>query len=79
MQQPRYRGVSLPAGLLKQVEDLLEETKREGIDSGYKTMAEFVKDAVRRRAGRMKHSAFCSRLTMKAYSQAFWSGIPMPC
>ena len=49
MSKRDYRTLSLPEGLLKQVENLLEELESEGLDHGYKSITEFVKDALRRR------------------------------
>ena len=50
--------MSLPAGLLKQDDELLEDLKREGIDLGYKTVSEFVKDAIRRRVEALREIYF---------------------
>ncbi|MHA1907523.1 MAG: ribbon-helix-helix domain-containing protein [Candidatus Thorarchaeota archaeon] len=58
MTKREYRTFSIPEGLLKQVEDLLEKLEKEEFDHGYKTIAEFVKDAVRRRVEELRQIYF---------------------
>ena len=58
MTKREYRTLSLPEGLLQQIEDLLEELKNMGVDPGYKTISEFVKDAVRRRVEDLRQIYF---------------------
>ena len=53
-----YKGLSLPEGLIQQVEDLLRDLENEGFDSGYKTITEFVKDATRRRVEELRRIYF---------------------
>ncbi len=53
-----YKGVSLPEGLLQQVEDLLKDLEKEGFDHGYKTITEFVKDSIRRRVEDLRQIYF---------------------
>ena len=58
MPAPGYRSISLPESLLKQAEELLEKLENEGLGSGYKTISEFVKDAVRRRVEALREIYF---------------------
>ena len=53
-----YHGVGLPAGFVQQVENLFEKLEKEGFDHGYKTMAEFARDAVRRRVEEFRQIYF---------------------
>jgi len=53
-----YRGISVPKGLLDQIEKLLADMEKEGVDLGYKTVTEFVKDAVRRRVEALREIYF---------------------
>jgi len=64
MPQPGYRSMSLPEGLLTQIEGLLEDLKQQGIDLGYKTVSEFVKDAIRHRLEELRQIYFLGEKTI---------------
>jgi predicted DNA-binding protein len=53
-----YSNISIPLGLRKEVEKLIEDLKEEGIDLGYKTVAEFVKEAIRHRVEELRQIYF---------------------
>jgi len=53
-----YSNISIPLGLRKEVEKLIEDLKEEGFDLGYKTVAEFVKEAIRRRVEELRQIYF---------------------
>ena len=42
-----YRTVSLPAGLLNQIDRTIDRLKKEGVDLGYNSRADFIKAAIR--------------------------------
>ena len=44
----RYTSISLPTGLITEIEKLFEELEKNGIDLGYASMSEYTKDALRR-------------------------------
>jgi hypothetical protein len=53
-----YSNISIPAGLREEIEKLIEDLEKGGIDLGYKTVAEFVKEAVRKHAREIRQIYF---------------------
>jgi len=51
-----YRNISIPAGIIEQAEVLMDELKSLNFDVSYSSIAEFVKDAVRRRIEQLRHT-----------------------
>ena len=51
-----YRNISIPTGIIEQAETLLAELKELDFDTSYASIAEFVKDAVRRRIEQLRHT-----------------------
>ena len=47
MPAPGYSSVSLPDGLVKQVEKTMEKLEKNAIDLGFNSKAEFIKAAIR--------------------------------
>lgn len=47
MVREEYSSVSLQASFLKTIDDFLEELKKHGIDLGYTSRADVIKDGVR--------------------------------
>ena len=53
-----YSNISIPKGLRNEIERILQLLEDEGINLGYKTVAEFVKDSIRRRVEYIRHLYF---------------------
>lgn len=53
-----YRNISIPKGLVEQAERLLEDLQKEGFDLSYQSIADFVKDAIRRRIEELRQIYF---------------------
>ena len=50
MPRKGYRGISLPETMIEEIEKLLKQRP----DLGYQSVAEFIKDAIRRRIEELK-------------------------
>lgn len=49
-----YSNISIPVGLRNEIEKLFKDLEKKGIDLGYRTVSEFVKEAIRRRIEEIK-------------------------
>ena len=47
MPAPGYSSISLPDGLVKQVEKTIEKLEKNDVDLGFNSKAEFIKAAIR--------------------------------
>ena len=47
MPQPGYRSVTLPDGLMEQIDKLLERLKKSDIDLGFVSKSDFIRSAIR--------------------------------
>jgi hypothetical protein len=53
-----YSNISIPTGLRKEIEKLIEDLENEGIDLGYRTVPEFIKEAIRKRVEDLRQIYF---------------------
>lgn len=53
-----YSNISIPEGLRDEIEKLIHDLEKKGTDLGYKTVAEFVKEAIRKRIEEMRRIYF---------------------
>lgn len=56
MTRKRYVGFSLPEGLKDEIDRLLKELESQGIDLGYSSTTEFLREAIRAHIARIREN-----------------------